>query len=231
MYKILKPSLLAIAALALFTSAASAQYYVPAASVQNNDYQPGLGLSLGAQNGGLNPSAGFGYGPVGAGIGTGFGRNGIGAGANTGLGPLGISADGGLGRNGIGLRGTSGVGNSGAAFNGGVSKGGIGVGANARILGFGPGASLGVGERGAGLGASFAFGSLGTLQLGSHRNSYPGAAQTAAHIYPDQNRTYYAPQTYGRMPYYMPAPVQQPPHTPGPSVQYSASHCPQGWVC
>ena len=231
MYKILKPSLLAIAGLALFTSAASAQYYTPAASVQNNGYQPGLGLTLGAKNGGLNPSAGFGYGPVGAGIGTGFGRNGIGAGANTGLGPLGISADGGLGRNGIGLRGTSGVGNSGTAFNGGVSKGGIGFGANARILGFGPGASFGVGERGPGLGASFAFGSLGTLQLGSHRNSYPGAVQTAAHIYPNQNRTYYAPQTYGRTPYYQPAPVQQPPYTPAPSAQYSASHCPQGWVC
>ena len=58
MYKILKPSLVALAAIAFLTSEASAQYYNPGTVVQNNAFQPGLGLSLGAQNGGLNPNAG-----------------------------------------------------------------------------------------------------------------------------------------------------------------------------
>ena len=230
----LKPSLLAIAAAALLASEASAQYYNPNPNIQNSGYQPSAGLSLGARNGGLNPNAGFGYGPVGAGVGVGLGRNGIGAGANTGIGPLGIAADGGLGRNGLGLRGTTGIGNTGAAFDGGISNGGVGVGANARIFGFGPGASIGVGERGPGLGASFAFGPLGTLLIGSHKNSYPGAAQTAAHVYPDQNASYYVPQTYGQKPYYQPAPVQRPNYNQSnyvPPAQYSLSRCPQNWTC
>ncbi len=231
MKRIFKPSLMAIAAVALFTAEASAQYYNPGQVVQNNDYQPGVGLSLGAQNGGLNPNAGFGFGPVGAGAGLGLGRNGIGAGANTGVGPLGITADGGLGRNGLGLRGSGGIGNTGAAFNGGISDGGVGVGANARLFGFGPGASLGVGQRGPGLGASFAFGPLGTLLIGSHRNSYPGAQQTATHVYPNQGTTYYGSQTYGRKPYYQPAPVQRPIVQSAVQPQYSASRCPQNWVC
>ena len=77
MYKTLKPSLVAMAAFAFLTSEASAQYYNPGTVVQNNAFQPGVGLSLGAQNGGLNPNAGFGFGPVGAGAGLGLGRNGI----------------------------------------------------------------------------------------------------------------------------------------------------------
>ena len=243
MYKILKPSLVALAAIAFLTSEASAQYYNPGTVVQNNAFQPGLGLSLDAQNGGLNPNAGFGFGPVGAGAGLGLGRNGIGAGANTGVGPLGITADGGLGRNGLGLRGSGGIGNTGAAFDGGISDGGVGVGANARLFGFGPGASLGIGNRGPGLGASFAFGPLGSIRLGSHRNSYPGAQQTAAHINANQGASYYAPQNFGRTPYYRPVPVQRPLYQPAPvqrqiyrpyvqpQYQYSASRCPQNWVC
>ena len=234
MYRILKSSLVAIGAIALFASDASAQYYNPGQVVQNNSYQPGVGLSLGAQNGGLNPNAGFGFGPVGAGAGLGVGRNGIGAGANTGVGPLGITADGGLGRNGLGLRGSGGIGNTGAAFDGGISDGGIGVGANARLFGFGPGASLGIGKRGPGLGASVAFGPLGTLLIGSHRNSYPGAQQTAAHVYPNQGASYYNPQIYGRKPYYQPAPVQRLNYRPAaaqPQYSYSTSRCPGNWVC
>ena len=231
MKRFLKPSLLAVTAITMLTTEASAQYYNPASPTQHYVNQPGLGLSLGARNGGINPNVGFGYGSVGAGAGLGLGRSGIGAGANTGIGPLGVAADGGLGRNGLGLRGAAGIGNTGAAFDGGISNGGVGVGANARILGFGPGASIGVGERGPGLGASFAFGPLGTLLIGSHRNSYPGARQTQAHIYPDQNQAYYAPQTYGRAPYYRSAPVQRPQYKAAPPAQYSASRCPQGWVC
>ena len=233
MYRTLKLSLLAIGALALFTSEASAQYYNPAPAPQSQDYKPRIGAKLGAENGGINPQAGFGYGPVGAGARLGVGRNGVGAGANTGVGPIGVTADGGLGRNGLGLRGSGGLGNTGAAFNGGISDGGVGVGANARVFGFGPGASVGIGDRGPGLGASFAFGSLGTLVIGSHRNSYPGAQQTAAHIYPNQGTSYYDTQNYGRAPYYRPAPTQRPTYKQAQPVQYQNSQppCQKPWVC
>lgn len=239
MVKILKPALVAIGAFAFLTSEASAQYYNPAPAPQYQDYKPRIGANLGAENSGLNPQAGFGYGPVGAGARLGLGRNGIGAGTNTGVGPIGVTTDGGLGPNGLGLRGSGGIGNTGAAFNGGISDGGVGVGANARILGFGPGASLGIGDRGPGLGASLAFGPLGTLRIGSHRNSYPGAQQTAAHILPNQGTSYYNSQTYGRTPYYQPAPVQRPAYRPAQPAQYqypaqvqqSYNRCQYPWVC
>lgn len=236
MLRILKTSLLAITASTLFASGACAQYYDPNPQVRNHSYQPNAGFRLGARNGGINPNAGFGYGPVGAGVAAGLGRNGVGTGINTGVGPLGVTADAGIGRNGVGLRGAGGIGNTGAAFNGGVSGGGIGAGANARLFGFGPGASIGIGERGPGLGASLAFGPLGSLLIGSHRNTYPGAQQTAAHIYPNQNTAYYRQQDYGRTPYYQAAPVQQLRHRVVPAERHptqnsSVSRCPQNWIC
>lgn len=240
-----------VAVAGFLTSEAAAQYYNPNANAQNYVHKPGLGVSLGAQNNGINPNVGFGYGPVGAGVGAGIGGDGIGVGTNTGIGPLGVAADGGLGHNGLGLRAGAGIGNTGAAFNGGISDGGVGAGANARIFGFGPGASIGVGKRGPGFGANFAFGPLGTLLIGSHRNSYPGAAQTAAHAYPGQKVPYYAPQTYGKKPYYQSAPVQRPHYaaptsvvptysrsvaptysrSAAPTYYYSHPQCPQNWIC
>lgn len=233
MLHLLKSSLFAAAGLTLLASEASAQYYTPASAQGFHGHQPvGLGLDLGLRNNGFNPNVGFGIGQVGAGLGTGIGRNGIGTGANVGVGPLGASVDGGLGPNGLGLRSSAGIGNTGAAFNGGVSGGGLGVGANARVLGFGPGASLGVGKNGPGLGASLAFGSLGTLLIGSHRNTYPGAQQTAAHIYPDQNTSYYAPQSYGNPSYYKAAPAQHLQYRHArPHRQHVTSECQSGWTC
>lgn len=233
---IIKPSLLAIAGLALLTSEASAQYYNPTTTSGAYGYQPvGGGLDLGFNRGGFNPNVGLGIGSVGAGVGTGIGRNGIGAGVNTGVGPLGVTADGGIGRNGLGVRAASGIGNTGAALEGGLSGGGLGVGANARVLGFGPGASIGLGKKGPGLGASMAFGPLGTLLIGSHRNSYPGAQQTAAHMYPSQSGTYYTPQNYGNASYYKAVPTQYPNYVQSRPVQqqqyYRASACPVNWKC
>ena len=176
-----------ILAAAFVPSVACAQFYTPPPVQQSQGHFPGgAGLDLGLRNGGFNPAVGAGLGPIGAGVGTGFGTQGIGAGANAGVGPLGASLDGGLGRNGVGVRSSAGIGNTGAAVEGGLSGDGIGVGGNARLFGFGGGASLGVGDRGPGLGASLAFGPLGTLEIGSHRNSYPGAQQTAAHVTPGQ---------------------------------------------
>ena len=198
-------------------SQASAQFYTPPSAQAYNSHSPGgVGLDFGLRNGGFNPAVGAGIGPVGAGFGTGFGTHGIGAGANAGVGPLGATLDGGLGRNGVGVRSSAGIGNTGAAVEGGISDGGIGLGGNARILGFGGGASLGFGDRGPGLGASLAFGPLGTLQIGSHRNSYPGAQQTAAHVTPGQGNSYYSQQNFGNQPYYR---TQRPQYYAAP-VQY-----------
>jgi len=198
-----------ILGLASVPTAASAQFYAPPAAQPYQSHSPGgVGFDFGLRQGGFNPALGAGLGPVGAGVQTGFGTHGIGAGANAGIGPIGASLDGGLGRNGVGISSSAGVGNTGAAVEGGLSKDGIGLGGNARILGFGGGASLGVGDRGPGLGASLAFGPLGTLQIGSHRNSYPGARQTAAHVTPGQGNRYYAQQNFGNQPYYQTQPAQ-----------------------
>ena len=205
-----------ILAAAFVPSTASAQFYTPPAPYHYAHAPGGVGLDLGLRRGGFNPAIGAGIGPVGAGVGTGFGTHGIGAGANAGVGPLGATLDGGLGRNGVGLRSSAGIGNTGAAVEGGISEGGIGLGGNARILGFGGGASLGFGDRGPGLGASLAFGPLGTLQIGSHRNSYPGAQQTAAHVTPGQGNHYYTQQNFGNQPYYQ----QQPSHYRAAPVRY-----------
>ena len=188
---------------ALGTMSASAQYYSPVSTpnpyVQSNG---GFGFDHGIRHGGINPKVGFGVGPIGAGVGSGFGLNGAGAGANVGFGPLGVSTNAGLSRNGIGARGSAGIANTGAAFEGGVSNGGVGVGANARVFGFGSGASVGLGNRGPSLGASVAFGPIGTLLIGSHRNSFPGAQQTRLHTNPSQQASYYSTQHYGNAPYY-----------------------------
>ena len=247
-----------ILAAAFVPSQASAQFYTPPPVQQQQSHFPGgVGLDLGLRNGGFNPAVGAGLGPVGAGVRTGFGTHGLGAGANAGVGPIGASLDGGLGSNGLGVRSSAGVGNTGAAVEGGISDGGIGFGGNARVFGFGGGASLGVGDRGPGLGASLAFGPLGTLQIGSHRNSYPGARQTAAHVTPGQGNRYYNQQNFGKQAYFqtqdssvVSAPVQyrdlrmQPPRfvTSVPQYQqpvyqqpvrhsYSASFCQAPWTC
>ena len=230
-----------ILAAAFVPSAASAQFYAPPPVQQAQFHSPGgVGLDFGLRNGGFNPALGAGIGPVGAGVGTGFGTHGVGAGANAGIGPIGASLDGGLGRNGVGLRSSAGIGNTGAAVEGGISEGGIGLGGNARIFGFGGGASLGFGDRGPGLGASLAFGPLGTLQIGSHRNSYPGARQTEAHVTPGQGNRYYTQQNFGNQPYFRTQPAQfrsapvdyreirmQPPRFITPVQPASAQHYPQ----
>lgn len=210
MPNIIQSSCLAILGVGLCSSGALAQYYNPNTPSPVYAYQSGGGgLDLGFRNNGINPNVGLGVGQVGAGLATGFGQNGVGQGLNVGVGPLGVSADAGLSRNGLGVRSSAGIGNTGAALEGGISDGGVGLGASTKILGFGGGASLGVGDAGPGLGASLAFGPLGTLVIGSHRNSYPGAEQTAAYTYPHQNASYYTPQNYGQAPYYQPAPVQR----------------------
>lgn len=207
---LIKTSLIAVIGVAFATGEASAQYYNPGPAPYSQAHHPGgLGLDLGLRNHGFNPNVGVGVGQVGAGVGAGVGRHGFGLGANTGVGPLGASADAGLSRNGLGVQGAAGIGRTtGAAFGGGISDGGLGVGASAKVLNFGAGASVGVGDRGPGLGASLGFGPLGTLLIGSHRNSYPGAQQ-AAFTYPNQQARYYTPQHYGNTPYYRPAPAQQ----------------------
>ena len=234
----LKSLLIAISSLAVFAGEASAQYYNPAPAPQSFAHQPGgLGLDLGLRNGGFNPNIGAGIGQVGAGVGTGIGRNGLGLGANTGVGPIGASVDGGLGRNGLGVRAASGIGNTGASFDGGVSGDGVGLGGSAKLFGFGAGVSTGIGKRGPGFGTSLAFGPLGTLLIGSHRYSYPGAQQTAAYTYPDQNAAYYTPQSYGNSSYYRTVPAYHPttrvqrPVYSQPAQGHQYRQCPSNWTC
>lgn len=210
----LKGFLFTLTSSVILTSAASAQYYNPAPTSQYPAYQSphqpgGAGVDIGLRNSGFNPSVGVGIGQLGVGVGTGIGRNGIGEGVNVGVGPLGVSTDAGLGRNGLGARVASGIGNTGASVEGGLSNGGLGFGTSAKVVGFGGGISAGLGSRGPGLGASVAFGRLGTLLLGSHRNSYPGAQQTATYTHPSQSPPYYAAQNYGNAAYYKAAPSYQ----------------------
>ena len=183
----------------------------------------------------------------------------MGAGVNSGIGPLGASTDVGIGRRGLGVRATGGVSNTGAALEGGWSDGGLGFGGSAKVLGFGAGASAGYGDRGPGLGASLAFGTLGTLLIGSHRNTYPGAEQTASHMYPNNNANYYAAQNYGNPTYYRTPPTQranysqsipvaqtryiqqsrpvyvqrsQPVYAPQQlQGRHVTRHCPVNWIC
>ena len=226
MSRLVKTTLIAFSTLVLLTSEASAQYYNPAVT-QGHGHQPGgAGLDIGFNRNGFTPNVGLGIGQVGAGVGAGADVNGIGTGFNTGIGPLGASADTGIGRNGIGVRASSGISTTGASLEGGWSDGGLGLGASTKLLGFGGGASLGVGDNGPGLGMSLAFGPLGTLLIGSHQNTYPGAQQTAAHIYPNNNAPYYASQEYGNPTYYNTAPTQYanyPQPTQAAPVQYRHS--------
>ena len=227
--KALRTTLISASGITILASEASAQYYSPISPQSYLHAPAGLGLDLGLQNGSFTPNVGFGLGQIGAGVGAGIDRNGIGQGVNAGFGPLGVTANSGLGRNGLGLSTSAGIGNTGAALQGGISGGGLGLGASTRAFGFGPGASLGLGNRGPGLGASMAFGPLGTLLIGSHRNSYPGAQQTAAHVNPSQNANYYAARSYAGSPYYNASPAQYPqyaPHRP-----YGVRNCPSHWSC
>ena len=225
-----KTTVLGLAGLSVFASEASAQFYAPDLTPQANNYQHiGGGLDLGLRNNGFNPHLGLGAGQVGAGLGAGLGASGIGQRARVGLGPLGAAVNSGVSRNGLGVAASSGIGNTGAALSGGLTGGGLGAGANARVLGFGPGASVGIGRNGPGLGASVAFGPIGTLLIGSHRNSYPGAQQTAAHIYPNQSASYYAPQSYGNPTNYSPAPTRQVQHRAYSQSRFS--RCQGPWTC
>ena len=221
---------------------ATAQYYAPHSGPYAAPQLPiGFGVDHGLRNNGFYPSVGAGLGPIGAGVGAGLGSKGLGSGVNVGVGPIGVSTDGGIGRNGIGARTSAGLANTGAAFEGGISRGGVGFGTNARAFGIGGGASLGLGNRGPGLGASLAFGQIGTLVIGSHRNSYPGAAQTAYHTSPTQNASYYRQQSYGNLPYYRPQPAyshsaplhHRPVHVQPVHVQQQQylSACPAPWSC
>ena len=250
MSRLVKILLIVFSTFALLASEAVAQYYNPVSAPQSYGHQPGgVGLDLGLRNGGFNPNLGFGVGQVGAGVGSGIDRNGLGQGLNIGVGPLGISADSGFGRNGLGVRASSGIGNTGASLEGGLSGDGLGLGGSTKLLGFGAGASVGIGVRGPGLGASVAFGPIGTLLIGSHRNSYPGAQQTATYMYPNQNAAYYTAQNYGDSPYYRTVPVQSPNYVKPMSVKYSqyvqhypaytqpaqrqyiVHNCPVNWIC
>ena len=187
----------------LIPNMALAQYYQPIPAAPSASHQPGgVGVDIGLRPGGFYPAIGAGIGQVGTGIGAGLGVNGLGYGIQSGAGPIGLSTNGGLGRQGLGTRASAGIANTGASVEGGLSQGGLGVGASAKLLGFGTGASLGVGKNGPGLGASLAFGKLGTLVIGSHKNSYPGAGEVAAQISPYANASYYQPQYYGNAPYY-----------------------------
>lgn len=237
-----KLSVITLAAFSVMAQQASAQYYNPTSNhaPHYHQHQPGgAGLDLGLRNNAFNPNVGFGISQVGAGVGAGIGAHGIGTGANVGVGPLGVSTDGGISRNGLGLRAASGIGNTGAAFEGGLTNGGLGLGANAKILGFGPGASVGIGKRGPGIGASLAFGRIGTLLIGSHRNTYPGAQQTASHMVPGQDAAYYTPQNYGNSSYYRTQPTEYQNHiqprlvhrTQYPSYTQSAPTCSANWTC
>ena len=182
---------------------AAAQYYRPNAPLYTSFIQPaGIGVDPGLSHTGFNPNVGIGLGPVGTGLGAGIGLNGVGGGLNAGAGPFGVSTNSGLSRKGIGTRSTVGIGNTGGAFEGGFSRGGLGFGTNARVLGVGGGVSAGVGKRGPSAGASLAFGNVGTLLLGSHRNSFPGARQTAFHTIKAPNAPYYVQQNYGKTPFY-----------------------------
>lgn len=235
MSRLLTISLATFGIVALMPVTASAQYYNPVPAPHSHVHQPGgVGLDLGLRNGGFNPNVGFGVGPFGAGVGSGIGRHGLGSGLNVGVGPLGVSADSGFGRNGLGARASSGVGNTGASLEGGFSNGGIGLGASSKLLGFGTGASIGIGKRGPGLGASVAFGPIGTLLIGSHRNSYPGAQQTMSHMYPSQQAPYYTAQGYGNSPYYAVPQAQylrQQPTYVQPVYVQVAPRCPAQWTC
>ena len=212
MSKSLSIAILTVGAAALIPATASAQYYAPKPAPVSNSHHPGgAGIDLGFRDKGIHPNAGVGISRIGVGAGAGVGLRHVGAGANAGIGPLGASTDAGLGRNGLGARASAGIGQTGAAAEAGWSKGGLGLGASAKVLGFGAGASAGFGDRGPGVGASLAFGDIGTLVIGSHRNSYPGAQQTMSHMYPNQRAKYYRSQTYGNAPYYKaPSPQYQP---------------------
>lgn len=208
MSRLVKTTSIAFSTLVLLTSEAAAQYYNPAVTHVYGHQPGGVGLDIGFNRNGFNPNLGLGIGQVGAGVGAGVDVNGVGTGFNTGVGPIGVSADTGIGRRGVGVRASSGISTTGAAVEGGLSDGGLGVGASTKLLGFGGGASLGVGNGGPGLGVSLAFGPIGTLLVGSHQNTYPGAQQTAAHIYPNNVAPYYAAQNYGNPTYYKTAPTQ-----------------------
>jgi len=132
----------------------------------------------------------------------------------------------------LGARASAGIGNTGAGLEGGISQGGLGVGTGAQVFGVGPAASLGIGNRGPGLGASMAFGPLGTLLIGSHRNSYPGARLTSTYAHPNQTSSFYQQQNFGAVPYYRAVPAQgRHIKRDAPRQNYAVSKCNAPWVC
>jgi len=215
---------------------ASAQYYAPGSVGHNLTPAPlGLGIDPGFRPQGIYPNVGVGLGPLGAGVGAGAGFNGIGSGANVGVGPLGVAVNGGLNGNGLGAGVNAGIGNTGVGVEGGLSRGGVGAGAGVQLFGFGPAASVGVGDRGPSLGASVGFGPLGTLLIGSHRNSFPGAHKAAAYAEPKIRNNFYQQRNFGAVPYYTPnhyTSAQRPQFRPAEfPVSSPVSRCAAPWVC
>jgi len=188
----------ALGLMAVSTLPAYAQFYTPPTEYAHQAHHPGgAGIDLGLTRQGFYPAIRAGIGPIGVGIGAGLGHHGLGTGANLGVGPLGATVNSGLGHQGLGM------------------------GASASVLGFGPGVSASIGHKGPGLGASVGFGPLGTLQIGSHANTYPSAQQTGDHFAPNNSASYYLPAQYGNAPYYA-----QP-----QKISYAQSACGPVWTC
>ena len=252
----IRAAALSIVGLAILPTTAAAQYYNPP---QPHIHTQGGGV-IAVDPGfveGVYPQVGLGISDVGAGVGAGFGARGVGAGATAGIGPVGATTDLGVSRNGLGGRASAGIGaGTGANAELGFGGGGVGAGASAKILGFGGGASLGLGNGGPGIGASVALGPLGSIKLGSHQGSYPGAQSTYNAMNEDIRQTYYQPRPYGFKPAYRgqmitpeyrPQPGQQgyappaqlqPHYYSQPTQTYSAQRprhysqpsCPPGWT-
>ena len=244
-----------LAGLAFVPTSAAAQYYNPPQPHIHTEGGGVIAIDPGFREG-VYPQVGLGIGDVGAGVGAGFGARGVGAGATAGVGPLGATTDLGFSKNGLGGRASAGVGSgTGANAELGFGGGGVGAGASAKILGFGGGASLGIGNGGPGIGASVALGPLGSIRLGSHQGTYPGAEQTYNAMNENIRQTYYQPRPYGYKPayrgqmitpeyrgqsvqqgYYQPQ--SQPRYYSQPTQSYSAQgpryysqpSCPPGWT-
>jgi len=212
----------ALGLMAVSTLPAYAQFYTPPTEYAHQAHHPGgAGIDLGLTRQGFYPAIRAGIGPIGVGIGAGLGHHGLGTGANLGVGPLGATVNSGLGHQGLGLASRVGIGNTGLSADAGLSPDGLGMGASASVLGFGPGVSASIGHKGPGLGASVGFGPLGTLQIGSHANTYPSAQQTGDHFAPNNSASYYLPAQYGNAPYYA-----QPQKN-----SYAQSACGPVWTC
>ena len=238
---IIRAAALILAGTAFIPTSAAAQYYNPPQPHIHTQGGGVIAVDPGFREG-LYPQVGVGISDVGAGISAGLGARGVGAGATAGVGPLGATTDLGFSKNGVGGRASVGIGSgTGANAELGFGGGGVGAGASAKLLGFGGGASLGIGNGGPGIGASVALGPLGSIKLGSHQGTYPGAQSTYNAMNENIRQTYYQPRPYGYKPAYRgqmitpeyrPQPGQQgyaPPAQLQPRYSSQPS-CPPGWT-